>query len=216
MSSSEPNTPPQPIRRSSRSPPPIRRKISLSSANYEAGDFIKPDPCLTRQETRKYILQELKKCLSALKAPDTPETFDRKYIKFTSNPRERMYHVMNQMNIEDIEGNATEICFQIIENYCNNVPNENYPEHFVNLVLGFIMVDLLPNNRTIYSYWNHSPFEALRNAPELTDSDEQVNNFQDNTITIKTDCVSLFVALLAIITWIAITVSQLSHIQSSV
>jgi hypothetical protein len=32
---------------------------------------------------------------------------------------------------------------------------------------GFVTTDLLPNGRTIASYWNHSPFEGLRKAAPL-------------------------------------------------
>ena len=42
------------------------------------------------------------------------------------------------------------------------------------VALGFILTDRLPGMKTIRSFWDHSPFEALRRAPPLTSIEERV------------------------------------------
>jgi hypothetical protein len=42
--------------------------------------------------------------------------------------------------------------------------------------MAFWDVDLLPNKKTIGSYWDYSPFEALRRAPPLTEVETEVED----------------------------------------
>jgi len=44
-----------------------------------------------------------------------------------------------------------------------------------NLVLGFVDVDLLPTGETVRDLWNQSPFEPLRNAAPLSETETEVN-----------------------------------------
>jgi hypothetical protein len=46
------------------------------------------------------------------------------------------------------------------------------PTEYETLALAFWEVDLLPCGKTIGSFWNYSPFEALRTAPPLTDVED--------------------------------------------
>jgi len=48
------------------------------------------------------------------------------------------------------------------------------PTDYEELAMAFWDVDLLPNKKTIGSYWDYSPFEALRRAPPLTEAEEEV------------------------------------------
>ena len=48
------------------------------------------------------------------------------------------------------------------------------PTEYEMLALAFWNVDLLPGGRTIGSYWDYSPFEALRRAPPLADVEDEV------------------------------------------
>jgi hypothetical protein len=46
------------------------------------------------------------------------------------------------------------------------------PTEYEELAMAFWDVDLLPNKKTIGSYWDYSPFEALRRAPPLTEVED--------------------------------------------
>jgi len=48
------------------------------------------------------------------------------------------------------------------------------PTEYEELAMAFWDVDLLPNKKTIGSYWDYSPFEALRRAPPLTEVEDTV------------------------------------------
>jgi hypothetical protein len=48
------------------------------------------------------------------------------------------------------------------------------PTDYEELAMAFWDVDLLPNKKTIGSYWDYSPFEALRRAPPLTEVEDTV------------------------------------------
>ena len=224
---SDPQTPPQPVRSLS-SPPPIRRKslmrqLTFQAAKYEPGDFIKPDPAFTRIEARKYIMGELKECLNKLSVVQDDHIEDDSYLNYCSNPRERLYHITQVLDELNVDESASEISFKVLEKYLNREPidYDEFPVKLVQLVMGFIHTDLLPCGRTIYSYWNHTPFNALREATSLDQKqDEEKDQDQgqeqdqeedeDYAITLRITYKSLFVTLASITLWIALTVSQLS------
>ena len=229
----DPTTPKQPILRSD-SPPPIKRTDTLQrqqtfqAAKYIPDDFIKPDPNLTRSETRLYILKELKSCLNNLSVVEDEHYEDDSYLTYCSNPRERLYHIQQILDELCVDDSAADISLKILTMYLNRetINYDTYPVKLVHLVIGFIHTDLLPCNRTIFSFWNHSSLTPLRNAPPLTDeevSPEEEEEGQEETeeekqedereyaITIRFTYQSLFSVLTFVTIWIAITVGQLGY-----
>ena len=229
---SDPQTPKYSIRRSSSSPPPIVRKHSNEMVYYDADDFIKPDPAMTRSETRRYILDELTQCLTKrlmarLEHWEEPTMRDSRYLHTTSNPLDRLYHVSKMLLEQHIEESVGEVSATILEQYlnCDPLDYEKYSYELIKLVLGFVLVDRLPCDRTIYTFWNHSPFQALRNAPPLTDEAEPTE-FHDalrsmdtpsdeNILVIRMNIHALLVILAAITVWIALTVYQLAPVRTT-
>ena len=153
-----------------------------------AGDFIKPDPVLTRQETRRYVVAELERWLTGricVHAKDVAIVGDgdpaavATLVAAGRWPAARLWLVLKAL-----EGVANEV----------GLPAD-YEERFhwvgskaaaicvhhlrgikavspaAQMAVGFVTTDLLPGGRTIDSFWNHSPFEALRAAPPLPDRD---------------------------------------------
>jgi hypothetical protein len=200
----DPTTPKQPIRTSD-SPPPIKRKLSQQSVSYEAGDFIKPDPMFTRFETRKYILTELEHCIKRRLKPDTTETLDANYLHTMSNPRARLYQIGKMLETQNRKESAQEVSFAILASYLGNkhIDYDTYPLQLVRMVLGFVLTDVLPSGRTIQSFWDHSPFEILRNAPPLPDDSPQeehpfpiVLQLDFPTVALFAACITLWLAML--------------------
>lgn len=226
----DPQTPNRPIRRSSHSPPPIK-KHSREVIYYDASDFIKPDPSMTRFETRRYIMDELKQCLT--KRLPARMVMEGEYsndentsLRSTSSPLDRLRRVSQMMADRNMNGYAGDVSFEILEKYLNNesLDYDLYSMDLVEAVLGFILVDRLPNDCTIYSFWNYSPFDALRNAPPLSDEpekqdtqdSEEVDIFSnDNVLTIQISFRGLLAILASISFWVAITVYQLEPVRKS-
>lgn len=229
--SDDPKTPNQPIRRFS-NPPPLKRSFTMDSVNYQAGDFIKPDPAMTRQETRKYIRNELQICLTErLTTDDESTSLNDSHLFYQSNPRERLYYVgqlLEELNIEESPGN---VAYTILEKHLNRetIDYDKYPVKLVQLVMGFIHTDRLPCERTIFSFWNHSPFKALRNAPPLTDEEENTDastddDFKDvlpfplafvnGEVVIRLSATSVAISLGFVTLWIAMVVAQLGPIRT--
>jgi hypothetical protein len=120
--SADPQTPNQPVRRLS-NPPALKRSATMGTACYEPGDFIKPDPAMTRFETRKYILNELKLCLTERLTFDEDNcSIGDGHLQYRSNPKERLFHVgqfLEELNSKEKPGDKA---FNILENYLNRVP----------------------------------------------------------------------------------------------
>ena len=225
--SADPQTPNQPIRRLS-NPPALKRSATMGNAYYEPGDFIKPDPAMTRSETRTYILKELKSCLTErLTIDDDEYSIGDGHLQYRSNPKERLFHVgqfLEELNSKEKPG---EKAFTILENYLNRatIDYDTNPVKLVQLALGFIHTDLLPCGRTIFSFWNHSPFHILRNAPPLTDEDHDeiaekettpsAFSIADNMITIRIPYNILAVYMACTTVWIAMLVAQLVPIRTT-
>lgn len=188
--------------------------------------FIKPDPIMTRQETRRYIRQELRDFLTgpvflahaqavydAAPALSTEEL--RSYLTDGSGSWSAarlvvLARLLGSSDLADVGAVALAICqshldvsaeleaYQGADNEVEEVAEaaaeEEDSEETVlegeeeedsstggqsqttedvnHVALGFILTDRLPGIRgkTIRSFWDHSPFEALRRAPPLTSS----------------------------------------------
>ena len=129
------------------------------------GSFIKPDPALTRLETRHYLMGELARYLKGLLTPPA------------SAPAARMAHLYRLLKAagklpsgERTMEYVAKWVFSVIQTSVT-VGRPKEPTEYETLALAFWEVDLLPCGKTIGSFWNYSPFEALRTAPPLTDVD---------------------------------------------
>ena len=146
------------------------------------GDFIKPDPLLTQQETRRYILAELERFLtgriqrhalqldaitpagllteemeSLVSAGRWPAA--RLFTLFAATPSTK-HRQDPEIHMDFMARVALETCVKYLQGARDGSA----------LATGFVTTDLLPNGRTIASYWDHSPFEGLRKAAPLADA----------------------------------------------
>jgi hypothetical protein len=204
-------------------PPPLKRCPTKDSSCFLPEDFVKPDPAFTKWETRKYILKELETCLKErLTAEDSSSLLDDSQLNYLSNPRARLFHIKDLLEENGITANPGDIAFEILEKYLNRdkIDFEQYPVKLVQLVMGFLHTDRLPCERTIFSFWNHSPFGPLRNAPELGDEEEeeeeQIKDVEeyvtyDDAITLRISPTSLFVCFVFVTIWLGILVAQMSQ-----
>ena len=153
------------------------------------GDFIKPDPALTRQECRKYLLAELERwltgriCSHAKEiAGSYPDVADlTASVEAGKWPAARLYTVLHMLersntlvlptDYEERFHFAAEWCIDICADRLKG--NEPViPEAIA--AAGFVTTDKLPGGRVIASFWNHSPFDALREAAPLTEGEAEV------------------------------------------
>jgi len=146
--------------------------------------FIKPDPLLTRQETRSYLLEEMERYLTGSIVSDAL-TLHTNAVSCPSEPAERLYRLHQllekdgKLPVESVELQMAHVARWVLSVIMNAVTaatavtavNRTDAEK---LAMEFWEVDLLPNKKTIGSYWNYSPFEALRSAPPLTEVDDTV------------------------------------------
>ena len=181
--------------------------------------FIKPDPIMTRQETRRYIRQELRDFLTgpvflahaqavydAAPALSTEEL--RSYLADGSWSAARLVvlaRLLGSSDLADVGAVALAICqshldvsaelevYQgadeaaaseegeeeeeaedseetVLEQDETEDGQSQTTEDVNHVALGFILTDRLPGMKTIRSFWDHSPFEALRRAPPLGSS----------------------------------------------
>lgn len=184
------------------------------------GDFIKPDPVMTRQETRRYVVTEMRRWLTETAIA----SHAREIAAVTAEPAEvaplvaagrwpaaRLYLVLAGLEAmphgivelpRDYEERfhwaarwAADVCEDYLHGYEAVIPAAR-------MAVGFVTDDLLPCGRTVASYWNHSPFERLRNAPPLPDRDpdEEPVSFLQQEVTIRFtggQAIAAFVAVLA-------------------
>ena len=188
-------TPPRPKRVSECPDAPVRkRKMNVLSDHVDLGilpgDFVKPDPALTQRETRAYLLEELHRWLTGRiceHAGDIREVYDNgqrvDLVSYLSGswPAARMYVLFRLLESRPTsypwikEENpfravgewATTVCTKYLHGEVDTTDSTAM------LVVGFVAADKLPCGSTIESFWNHSPFEALRNAPPLTDEEDE-------------------------------------------
>lgn len=153
------------------------------------GDFIKPDPAMTRQETRRWLVAEMRRWLTE----SSIAAHAREICGVITEPAEvaplvaagrwpaaRLYLVLAALEAmprgivelpRDYEERfdaaarwAADVCEDYLHGYEAVIPAAR-------MAVGFVTDDLLPGGQTIASYWNYSPFEALRAAPPLSDVD---------------------------------------------
>ena len=147
------------------------------------GDFIKPDPALTQRETRVYILEELQRWLTGSICQDAKDVGAvdlEPYLEAGTWPAARLYAVLqllekdhsyilpptSEMDRFQFVGQwAVSVCSDYLSGYEAGIPAAV-------LATGFVTTDKLPSGRTIESFWDHSPFERLREAPPLTEESE--------------------------------------------
>ena len=188
--------------------------------------FIKPDPIMTRQETRRYIRQELRDFLTgpvflahaqavydASPALSTEEL--RSYLTDGCWSAARLVvlaRLLGSSDLADVGAVALAICqshldvsaeleaYQGVDNEDESAAaasdeeaeaedseetgetvlegeeedgQSQTTEDINHVAMGFILTDRLPGMKTIRSFWDHSPFEALRRAPPLGSSIEE-------------------------------------------
>ena len=142
--------------------PPGEFNDSESHCTIPPGSFIKPDPALTRLETRHYLMGELARYLKGLLTVPA------------SAPAARMAHLYRLLKAAGKLGSLEHVAhwvFTVIQTSVT-VGRPKEPTEYETLALAFWEVDLLPCGKTIGSFWNYSPFEALRTAPPLTDVED--------------------------------------------
>lgn len=166
------------------------------------GDFVKPNPALTQRETRAYLLEELHRWLTGRiceHAGDIREVYDNgqrvDLVSYLSGswPAARMYVLFRLLESrptsypwikeEDPFLAVGEWATKVCTNYLHG--DVDTTDSTAMLVVGFVAADKLPCGRTIESFWNHSPFEALRNAPPLTDGDGDGDGDEDEVEEIE-------------------------------
>lgn len=163
-----------------------------------AGDFIKPDPALTRHETRKYLLAELERWLTGRICSHAreiagvyPDVADlTASVEAGTWPAARLYTVVHLLehsstlvlpaDYEERFQFAAEWCIDICADYLRMPLAEAVIPAAV-VARGFVTTDTLPCGRVIESFWNHSPFQVLREA-EATDADDEGATSLDDKI----------------------------------
>jgi hypothetical protein len=156
------------------------------------GEFIKPDPTLTRQETRGYLLAELDRYMEGVILSDAglilsvgvQESQVADEVAEGVWPAARLFMLYCGLRLTGKLGPS--MTFRDIARWAVSVirgqlAGEKAMDPLEIMALGFWTVDrFLPAGRTIGSFWDHSPFEALRNAPPLTEAaDEDEDEYAD-------------------------------------
>jgi len=158
----------------------------LTATAMQAGDFIKPDPLLTRQETRRYVVAELERwltgriCVHAKEvavAHDGEPELVAPLVAVGRWPAARLWLVL-----EGLKGVAEQVGlpadydeqFHWVGRWAARVCVDHLRgieavAPAAQMAVGFVTTDRLPGGRTIDSFWNHSPFAALRSAAPLSD-----------------------------------------------
>jgi hypothetical protein len=152
------------------------------------GDFIKPDPVLSRQECRKYLLAELERWLTgricghakeiAAVYPDPADLTAS--VEAGKWPAARLYtvlHLLERSNTLVLPADYEER-FHFAAEWCIDICADRLkgnepviPEAIA--AAGFVTTDKLPGGRVIESFWNHSPFDALREAAPLAEAEAE-------------------------------------------
>jgi hypothetical protein len=153
------------------------------------GDFVKPDPAMTRQETRRYILEELHRWL--VESPLVDHAMEiveagvepaelAPLVAAGRWPAARLALVVMALECmpRTIVGLPVDRRdrFVAVAEWCVDVCEDHLRGYAAivpaaRMAVGFVTEDRLPEGSTIAPFWNWSPFEALRNAPPLPDDD---------------------------------------------
>ena len=189
------STPPRGPHAEPECPPAPARVIKTNTialhrgAGILPGDFIKPDPAMTQRETRQYVLAELTRWLTAERicthakeiAVEDIQGLDLVvHLAEGTWPAARLYMVLKTLERENnvvLPGDYEERfrfvgtwAAGICSDYLQGRPLET-PCSAASMALGFVQTDKLPSGVVIESFWNYSPFEALRSAPPLSELD---------------------------------------------
>lgn len=180
---------------------------------FPPGEFIKPDPSLTRRETRELVLAELehlfsgKLCgLAAQIAGNPPIGLDLEAeIRDGEWPVGRLYAVERALASSRMAFQLPvdlEERFRWVGKWSQVVCEDHLCDPDGDMVdaakiaVGFVTTDKLPGGRVIASFWNHSPFDPLREAPPLSEPlppppppsvDEQIEGFQQGLVEVLVD-----------------------------
>ena len=130
-------------------------------------EFQIPHHSLTRSEARNVLLSELKLWLTGARM-----FVDVEHLFSTG----RLYMVLLHLdpNLDGIWAinDVGMFCYNICVSHLRGIPS-HLSDDLHSLILGFIDTDLLPDGRVIETIWNHSPFDPLRDAPPLSESDSK-------------------------------------------
>ena len=153
------------------------------------GDFVKPDPSMTQRETRAYLKDELLRWLTGDICDHAEEihtankeshTIDLVSYLSGAWPAARLYvlfrllekrpelqpHIKGPEAFYHVGLWAAHVCTEYLE----GDDNENFQyDPARQLAAGFVTTDEMSCGHTIEQFWNHSPFDALRDAPPLID-----------------------------------------------
>ena len=154
-----------------------------------AGDWIKPDPVMTRQETRRYVIAETERWLTGricrhaqdlALAENLPTATVEAEVAEGTWPAGRLYLVAEELEGTDIVPPSADpaIWYHTVGAWAAGVCADHLNGYEAGCAaawkaVGFVTTDRLPSGVTIDSFWNHSPFAALRDAPPLPDTDTE-------------------------------------------
>jgi len=150
-------------------------------------EFQTPHHSLTRSEARKVLLSELKQWLTGarmfvdveqLLADSTPVETISESVYAGHFSTGRLYMVLLRLD-PTLDGiwaikDVGMFCYNICVSHLRGIPS-HLSDDLHSLILGFIDTDLLPDGRVIETIWNHSPFDPLRDAPPLSESDSNLS-----------------------------------------
>ena len=150
-------------------------------------DFIKPDPALFLKEKQRYIVKELDQWLNGgriisqvrqIAGAGISDTDIALHVAAGEWPAARIYYITKQLYGEDALGDEISIskgclyaykaCLELLQN--ETLADDGHLDAKV-IAVGLVESDMLSDGNTIKYHWDTSPFEALRNASPLPDTD---------------------------------------------
>ena len=158
-------------------------KLSHYGKGVLPGAFIKPEPGLTKKETQNYVKEELRRWLTGDICADATEIAyyeppGSANVEEGKWPAGRLYmlHCLLTEKWDFIPGGSTLEEMRVVGNWATEVCLKHLTTPLykrsaaMDLAIGFITKDLLPNGETVIALWNRSPFDALRQAPPLSET----------------------------------------------
>lgn len=148
---------------------------SLDSYEMLPGDFIKPDPALTRSETRRYLLEETLRWLGGRLSSHVRAVLEAGAdIDVIEGPVGRMCLLYQSIRAAEQPGTLEEQIDWTVQwavttiSECMLRPIRTEDEA---LAIG-LWDEVLPSGESIRSFWDSSPFELLRVADTLSLDDK--------------------------------------------
>ena len=143
--------------------------------------FARPDPVLTRQETRRYLMEEFKQYMEgriqaeAVRLAVVSDMIDDATIDRGFFPAGRLYRLLGRFERAMLlQAGSLDEQIRYVARWVVRVVTRHLADldtvitSLESEALAFWKVDRLAGFQTIDSFWNHSPFEALRAAPPLS------------------------------------------------